>query len=395
VHRPLFHALLATLLWGLLTACGSENPSAEGPSTETSGINARILDRDGKAISGVRVQAVARDGHWRTLVAQGGSPVLAAGLTDDQGRVHLSLPSGTKAMLELSDTVLAGRMGIVAGSDSLHDLVAEDGVRLRVRTSGGLGTIHALRLAQTGYQASRQADGNWLFAGIARGGYSVVARTDSGIALLGQVDLAAPSLDTLLAPDIDSVLLEDFSGAQLRNRYGALLGSGWWFLATDSANGGSSSTTPSRMEEARAPCSDGFCLDVGFHLDPLRTSRWAMVGVELDGSKETGDTSRSADLSRISHVRFRAAGGGNLLFQLAVLAPSGEVTACHAPIALGADLATIEVPLSSLSCDAPVSDYRHVYGMTWTAISDGHLTLGRIWLVGAGPQAVFRGLSFR
>lgn len=382
----------AILLFSALMGC-ADNPSSQGPSTETSGISARILDSSGRAIEGISVRVVAQDAFWRRLVASGGTPQLAQGRTDAEGRIHFEIAHRERVMLELDDTLRAARLEAIPGSDTVRELHAVQGGRVKIHTSVPSETISQLWLAGTGYRGAPQTDGSWLFRGVLRGNYSVVARTDSGITLLGQVRLDAPSLDTALAPETDSVLLEDFSQPPTRNRYGSLLGGGWWYTVTDAEVGGKSATDPARPVDAWSPCADGYCLDMGFSLDATRPIRYALVGMDLDASQQANDTNRLADLSKITSIRFRAAGGGNMLFQLAVRIPSGGYTACHTPLALSSTLSTIDVPIASLACDSTDADFRHVFGMTWTATSTGHLILGRIALIGAGPRSVFRGLS--
>lgn len=381
------------LLLSVFLGC-SDGASSQGPSTETSGISARILDSSGTPLRGVFVRVVAQSASWRGTLARTGSAELARGATDDDGRIHFDVPGRDPVALELDDTLRAGRLEVEPGGDSLLELRATAGSRLVVHADIPSETISRMLLAGTGYRATRQTDGSWMFRGVARGGYTVVALTDSGISLLGQVRLDRAALDTTLSADIDSVLLEDFSLDASRNRYGALLGAGWWYTVTDSVEGGSSRTTPRTTDQARIACSDGFCLDMEFTLDPARSSRYALVGMDLDGSIASGIPSRLADFSKVSGIRFRASGGGAMLFQLAVWTPGGY-SACHAPIQLASTLSTIDIPLSALTCDSTDVDFRRVYGMTWTATSNGHLLLGRVALIGAGPRDVFQGLVAR
>lgn len=372
----------------------SDGASSQGPSTETSGISARILDSSATALSGVVVRVVAQSASWRSTLAQTGSAELARGTTDGEGRIHFEVDSREPVALELDDTLRAGRLEVTPGGDSLHEFRASTGSRLRIRANIPSERITQMLLAGTGYRAAPQTDGSWLFRGVMRGGYTVVAVTDSGLTLLGQVVLDRPTMDTTLASDLDSVLIEDFALDASRNRYGALLGAGWWYTVTDASEGGNSKTTPRTADMARTSCSDGFCLDMEFSLDPTRSSRYALVGMDLDESLSAKDPTGLADFSKVTSVRFRASGGGAMLFQLAVWTPGGY-SACHTPFSLTSTLSTLDIPISSLSCDSADADFRRVYGMTWTATSDGHLILGRVALVGAGPRDVFRKLRSR
>lgn len=387
--RRLFACLpLLAGLWG----CGSER-STEGPGSETSGLAARILDSTGTPLAGVAVRVVSLETSWRGAFASGDSPVLATGRTDTRGLVRFSLRDSAPVALEVDDPTHAGRLRAVPGSDTVRELRTAASCALRLSASVPGETILGLRLAGTGYEGAVQPDGSWLIQGVPRGTYSVAARTDSGLALVGRVALRGGTLDTALSADVDSVLLEDFADTPSRNRYGTLLGAGWWYAVTDAQDGGSSTATPSDPRQALVPCAVGTCLEMGFTLDPARASRYALVGTTPDGSRAPGDAlSSHADFSKVTHVRFSASGWGTFWFQLGVTRASGGWTACHSTFGLGTLLAETEIAMSSLVCDASDPDFRSVEGMTWTALSDGHLTLGRVRLVGAGPREVFEGL---
>jgi len=384
-------ALLLTGLWGC-----ADDRTAEGPGSETSGLSARILDSAGAPLAGVAVRVVPVNESWHSALSSGKPMVLAEQLTDAQGRVRFELPTPAPVMMELDDTLHAGRQWVVPGSDTVRELRATSACRLRVAATVPGETIHELRLAGTGYPGLPQPDGTWLFRGAPRGTYAVAARTDSGLALLGRVRLVGGTLDTALASDADSVLLEDFAGTGTpltHNRYGTLLGAGWWYAVADAMNGGVSITTPSNVQDALIPCAAGTCLDMGFTLDPANSGHYALVGMAPDGSKDPqGGPDLLADFTKVTRIRFLASGSGAFWFQLGVTRTSGGVATCHSSFNIGPTLAETEVTMTSLVCDASDPDFRLVQAMTWSAIQDGHLTLGRIRLIGTGPRGVFRSL---
>jgi hypothetical protein len=382
-----------------LASCGggiATEGVADGPSTETSGLTARITDSAGTPVPDVSIRVVALGGQWNASVRADQTPVLARGRTDVAGRVHFELAHRDPVALEIEDSTRSGRLVTSAGSDSVREVRAWPGLSLRVSASVPGEVISSVHLAGTGYQASLASDGAWRFTSLSRGTWSVVAATDSGLALLGRVTLTNRSIDTVLSADSDSVLVEDFADAPLQNRYGALLGASWWFTVTDQNEGGNSFTAPSETRQARIPCEDGFCLSMDFTLDPARTQRYALVGIDLDGSFAPGSTTPFlADFTKVRFVRFLASGSGSMLFQIAIRSASGSKLACHVPISLTSTLSLVEIPVAILSCDESGGDFSAVYGLTWTATSDAHLTLGRVRLIGAGPRQVFHQLKSR
>ncbi|MEN9353131.1 MAG: hypothetical protein RL318_456 [Fibrobacterota bacterium] len=388
---PILCCALSIALW----SC-ADSLSAQGPSTETSGLTARITDSTGAALPAIGVRVIALGNQWNARVGADATPVLAHSRTNSIGVVHFELPDSTPVALEIDDSLHAGRLEVKPGSDSLRELKARPALSLRVMASVPSEVISSVHLAGTGYQASMASDGSWRFKGLSRGTWSVVAATDSGLALLGRVTLTDRSIDTTLSADSDSVLVEDFADAPLQNRYGALLGASWWFTVTDRNEGGNSFTAPSETRQARIPCEDGFCLSMDFTLDPARTQRYALVGNDLDGSFAPGTTTPFlADFTKVRFVRFLASGSGSMLFQIAIRSASGSKLACHVPINLTSTLSLVEIPVAILSCDESGGDFSAVYGMTWTATSDAHLTLGRVRLIGAGPRQVFHQLKAR
>lgn len=388
---------LRTLCYALsiaLWSCGDNDTHrllvTEGPSTETSGLFARVIDSAGAPVPGVDVRVVAQGTRWNAVVAAGGTPVLARSRTDAEGRVEFRLADTLQVALEIDDSARSGRILSQAGSSTVRDMTTRQGLGLRLRAEAPGEDIRKVYLAGTGYRGIQAQDGSWHFRGLPRGTWSAVAATDSGLALLGRVTLTTRSLDTLLSADSDSVLVEDFGAPLVQNRYGSLLGGSWWFTATDENEGGASYTTPSEVRQARVPCEDGFCLSMDFSLDPNRVGSYALVGTGFGQSFSTGDTlPLLADFSRVRAVRFLASGTGSLLFQVVARSASGTPTNCLAYVSLPATLSEVEVPMAALSCPDPDIDYRAVDGMTWTFTTDGQLTLGRIRLIGAGPRQVF------
>lgn len=375
----------------LATGC-SENRSVEGPSTETSGLAARVVDSLGRAVAGVEVRVLTLGDAWRERLERNQSQVLATGSTDDSGLVRFALPDTKPVALEAAYGTFAGRIEAVPGSDTLRELRTARSLRLGVLVRVPGEVVSNLYLVGTDRRALRLSDSTWQFPSLPSGTYSVVARTDSGYAVLGRVPLSGRDLDTTLSSDVDSVLLEDFAVPSLRHRYGDLLGDGWWYTTTDRIEGGASRVTPSRVPDALVPCTIGQCLAMDFVLDPTRAARWAIVGLDIDGGFAS-PPERLADLTRVTSVRFEAAGSGGFWLQLGVRTLRGNFSSCRASFSAPATLTTIDIPLDGLACDSTGTDLRTTYSVTWGAQGDGRLELGKVRLIGAGPRAVFPRLS--
>lgn len=382
--------LLAALV-GFGCSSGSGAVS-EGPGSETSGLAARVLDSAGDPVPGIAVRVVSLDGSWQSAVVAGSDPVLARDTTDAEGRVGFVLPGRGRVALELEDSAKAGRLEVEPGGADEREIRVSVGTRLSLDASVPGEVVSEVWLAGTAYRAKRGNDGKWSLRGVGEGTYTVAALTDSGMALLGRVRLSAGSgLDTSLASDVDSVLLEDFAVIPVRNRYGGLLGAGWWYTTTDAIYGGGSTTVPGSVYDALVPCDAGNCLEMSFRIDAAEPQRFALVGMDLDRSRGPSDTvGRLADLSRVAAVRFIAKGQGEFQFQMHLRSTEGASIACRSKVVLDEDWSRREVPIPSLVCDeGVVPDFRSAVGMTWTALVDAKIVLGRVVLVGAGPRSVF------
>ncbi len=388
--KPLLVLLFAALVG---SGCSDDSRSvSEGPGSETSGVAARVLDSAGIPVPGVAVRVVSLDRSWRKAVGAGIDPVLARDTTDAEGRIGFVLAGRGRVALELEDSLRAGRLEVEPGTSVEREIRVSAGAGLRLDASVPGETVSEVWLAGTAYRARRGVDGKWILQGVGEGSYTVVASTDSGMALLGRVRLAAGvELDTSLASDVDSVLLEDFAETPVRNRYGRLLGAGWWYTTTDGIYGGGSRTTPGSVYDARVPCDDGNCLEMSFAIDAAEPQRFALVGVDLDRSCDPGgDAAHLADLSRVTEIRFQAKGQGEFHLQLHLRSTEDSSMACRAKVLLDGNWSLFEVPIPSLVCDeGMVPDLHSVVGLTWTALDDAKIVLGKVVLAGAGPRSVF------
>jgi len=387
--------ILTSVAAVLVVGCSSDERGVQGPGSETSGFSARVVDADGRAVPGVAVRAVALDRSWQEFAAQSRDPVVGRGVSDSAGVVRFGLVAGVRRVaLEIGDSDRAGRVELEAEAGASGRLAIETGAGLRIAAQVPGEVVGGVGLAGTGYTAMRDASGAWVFRGVAAGRYTAVALTDSGMALLGRIELGSGgTLDTALSADADSVLLEDFAFAPVRNRYGGLLGAGWWYTTTDSGYGGKSTVAPSDPSAALVPCADGNCLEMAFRIDTASSANFALVGLDLDRSYDAAGAVRLADLSKVVALRFHALGRGSVAVQIHYGSPGAYAT-CASEVVLDSNWSAREVRMDAMACDAPSSKApAKAIGITFLAQKDLDLRLGRIVLVGAGPRSVFPALQ--
>ncbi|MEN9309517.1 MAG: hypothetical protein RL173_3449 [Fibrobacterota bacterium] len=387
---------LTIICFAMLASCSSDERAVQGPGSETSGFSARVLDVAGKPVAGASVRAVALDRSWQKSALNGVDPVVGRAVSDSDGMVRFGLVSGVaRVALEIGDADRSGRVELDAKPGSSARLSLEVGGAVRIDARVPRETIGGVRLAGTGYTAVRETSGAWVFSSVATGWYTVAALTDSGMAVLGRVAIrSGVVLDTALSADVDSVLLEDFAVPPVRNRYGGVLGAGWWYTSVDSAYGGKSTVSPADPSSALVRCADGNCLEMRFRIDPSDPANFALVGLDLDRSSAAdGSDVRLADLTRVGSLRFDAIGRGGIAVQIHY-GTGGASSTCAATIALDSVRTKREIPLATMTCDGfrPL-DRTKAVGITFLAQEDVDLRLGRIVLVGAGPRSVFPDLE--
>lgn len=384
-------AFIAMLL-GLLAGCSRDPVQvATGPGSETSGVSARVVDASGAPVAGASVRMVSVDAAWQAAVVRGEGAVLDRRTTDAQGWVRFAAAREGWVALELEDSAHGARGEVDLSQTRSAELRVQAGGRVRLSAKVPGETVRAVGLAGTAY-AARQIDGGaWVLSGVPQGEYAVVALTDSGMALLGRVAVASGAvLDTALSADADSVLLEDFAFDPVRNRYGWLLGAGWWYTTTDAIYGDHSTVTPDDPVRMRIPCPYGNCVSATFSVDTLSSQRFALVGVDVDHPFDSGGPlANQADFSRVSAVRFPVSGQGGIQFQIHYRLPDATSSACHQSVTLSGGWKVVDVTLSTMSCDTKLPAGSRAVGMTWVAVDDARLNLGPVTLLGAGPRQVF------
>lgn len=376
-------ALLATVACGLLPGCGQDPSVTEGPGSETSGLTALVLRTDGSPAAGVAVRAVAQDGWFDSLRAQA-SPVLGSAISDDSGRVFFPGLHGSRLALVGESGGLVGR---TTGSWSTPERAVvrlDTAATVRIRLPVPARSVHL-----AGFEGAliQGRDSVWTASGVAPGRHRVVVLTDSGYSLAGSVVVAAPGLvDTTLQPDLASTHLDDFESPLGINRYGDLLGSGWWYVTSDPDAQG---ITPRDPGQARQVGPWGTHLAFVYHPDTTLSQRWSSFGMNFGG----GVGVVSSDLRSLVGVRLRVKGRGNFHAQIHVLRADGTYGYFQAPIAVTSEWAWVEIPVASfLPRDSTVTwtrDAAKAQGISILTTTPGELSLDDLWLDGVSPWTLY------
>lgn len=373
----------AFVLACLLVGCGQDPSVVEGPGSETSGLTALVLRADGSPAAGVAVRAVALEGWFDSLQVQA-SPVLGSAVSDDSGRVFFPGLQGSRLALVGEAGRLVGR---TTGSWSAPEraLVRLDtAATVRIRLPVGARSVHLAGFERALVQG---LDSAWTATGVATGLHRVVVRTDSGYSLAGAVVVRASGLvDTTLQPDLTSTHLDDFESPRGINRYGEILGAGWWYVTSDPEAQG---ITPRDPALARQSGPWGTHLAFVFHPETTLVQRWSSFGMNFGG----GIGVLSSDLRSLTAVRMRVKGRGDFHVQIHVLRADGTYGYFQAPIAVTPEWAWVEIPVASfLPRDSTVTwtrDAAKAQGISVITTTPGELSLDDLWLDGVSPWTLY------
>lgn len=389
----------ALALAALLCGCGADR-SAEGPGSETSGLTARVTLPSGEPASGVWVRACDVSG-WSERMRTGQSVVLDSQLSDASGRVRFRRFAASRIALEARVGQGVVRAESDQGAtDSVVSLPLAAGGNLRVRVVSGESKVRWVALAGNAGKGTADGAGGWSFGPLAAGWYAVVAATDSGLTLAGRVEVDSGALsDTTLSVAAGQVLLDDFATASPRNRWGDLLGQGWWYVTTDASEGGTAAVTPGGSMEAwtssGCPVGAPGCLHFGFSMDTTRPAHYALVGQDLDASHAGSDTAHVwLDLRRVDTVVLVVRGSGTFSVQFPSKDAAGREFQFRSDLALPSAWTRVAIPVSAFAPDT-------ANGLSWKSpgwratcilfLTQGpsDLWISSIALVGPDPSDLF------
>jgi len=128
--------------------------------------------------------------------------------------------------------------------------------------------------------------------------------------------------DTMVVNGTPKTVFEDFNQKDSCNNLHELLGGGWWFSYKDSVIGGKSQVLPTSelglvaaIDTSESAYSKG-SLHVVFQIDSTFSSPYALIGVDISGSKDSPLTGKSAfDMSKMNALTFMAKGTGSVYLQ--------------------------------------------------------------------------------
>ena len=351
--KRVFLALAAA--WALCWAAGCGDPKMAGATSETTNgdLQARVLNADGSAAARVRVLLVY-EGDWLGKAAEGKSVILDSARTDAAGRFDMKLPAGRTCNLQIE----GGDGGaFVRGAEALGGkAVRTFSLAAYARVTGKVldGNVRELRLAGTAWTAGPDADRNFAFTAVAPGAYALMAFGSRDGAVHAwqarMLDLAAGAV--LGGQDVaaeQAVLLDDFTAGWKQSSLGRLLGEGFWYLASDSADGGTSAVSARILSGPES--YDGSSVRADYALGQNLINPWAIMGCNIG----TSDKGAVYDFSGLTAISLMAKGSGTVnvkLLSKVVARGFKDSVQYFYPLRLPSSWTRIVIPVDSLRMPA-------------------------------------------
>lgn len=337
---------------GLLAGCGSDSQVGGGGGIEIpNGLNLTVNASDNQPASGVAVRVLARE-SWLQRTLLGGSVVLDSGVTDDQGRASLQVPTGEGYWVEATRGSQGVRLegsgtdpqSVVLASLSRLSGVVTDSPRAGIR----------VRLAGTSRTTLTDAQGRFQFDGLPQSGYSLVSQDEGTRTLsrLGKAQLGGQSLDVAVnLPAPGTLVLDDFADGDNVWALRDLFGTAYWWLAASGEAGVKGAFGVDGVWKAMQSDGSGNHW-IGAVLDgtSLGSSPWAGVGLDMGPS-----TGWLPDLSKATALRIRVRGRGIWNLNLIEKRGTTEVT-WASPVSLDTIWTEIRIPTADLQSTAGPSE---------------------------------------
>jgi len=259
------------------------------------------------------------------------------------------------------------------------------------RISGSTVPGDTVESLNRGRQTVATPDGRFLLDSLPMGVHVLHGRTSGGRAYVVLQDTGTVKSGILRPETAGEILLDDFEDGDSRNRYGAWLGDGWWWISaapTVQLLPAGISPLPARSLVVDSAANTSLHFSATF--TGSSTADWAETGVHLG--------STAYDLTSLVAVRFRAKGSGNLTLRLLTDgATAGQNI--ETVISLGSGWNDYAIPLSAFQLPAwsgssvdsagRIAKLRRCTGLSWAFTASGELWLDDVRLIGPSPSALW------
>jgi len=350
-------------LWG----CSERIAGGTTGVETTNGI--RVLRPDGAPAAGIPVRL--RPARWLSGQALPSDASAFSGVTDSGGRMALRLPASGRWRIEAQTQGLAAQGLDSAAGETLLRLAPWAGLQ------GRSAPFDTVGLAGLDRRAVADSLGRFRFDSLPSGMLDAVGR-DGRHGWVALEPESQAQAGTLRSDDSSVLLLDDFEDGNLRHRWAARVGGGWWYATQDSG------VTCLQAGVETLGGDSGKDYAAAFSFATGSNSAWANFGVAL-GNPDT------IHLEGLDAVRFRARGNGRVGVYLS--SPSGVLSAW---IDLTSEWGDLRIPIDSfaIASGSPSGATRpsilaSVRNISWQFVADGEIHLDDISLEGATARSAW------
>lgn len=250
---------------------------------------------------------------------------------DNDGRLKFaSSLSGQHLLESRSGDSLSVMRWVDFGKQPSQTLAAAASVSLKgVITNRGVAVAGAT-VTILDKSVKTAADGSFAFDALPEGVHYAFVEGDFG-KFSYQMQTGLENAGTTNNIDIaDSIftVVEDFEKWSSRQTMlGKSFGEGWWFICTDSLQGGKSSSPNIASKDilvTGAEAKNGSSLHIKFTIDPDFDGGYGVAGFSIGGDFDRSETPAFYDLRKTTAISFDAKGEGEMFLQITRRSDKGE-----------------------------------------------------------------------
>ncbi len=276
------------------------------------------------------------------LMDESGIRVAQSDTLDESGTVEIDgdIPQTFLLEASLGDTLSAMRW--ITGRTSIPDAIRTDSsVTLRGSIANAGRFVPNVKVSVLDKVAYTDSKGFFEIKNLPEGVHYAFVEGDFGT-FAYQMQTGNEEVPATNNIDIDDsvfTVIEDFENWKSRRTLiGKSFGQGWWFICTDSLQGGGSHTSGGILDKnilvEGDSAKDGHSLHVVFDIDEETEGHYGVAGFSIGGDFYEKKIPAFYDLRATRAISFDAKGAGELYLQITRRAPDGEKE-FHETTALG------------------------------------------------------------
>lgn len=334
-------------------------------------------DNSGKAFAraGARLWSLQRDSlalEWN-------------GRTDEKGRIAVDTNTLKNRFLEVSAGDSLSVLKWIGHIDEKVNVTLDSSLKLSGRILKSGKSLKNANIKLLDRDVKTDASGNFEFEKVPAGVYYAFVETASGV---HSFQVEAGVFNSLEIVEDDFILVENFENwSRRRTILGQTFGEGWWFLSTDSAQGGKSRASAGVWDD-EILTKDGAYSGSSFHavldLDETFDTRYISSGFTLGNDFfYVNDTVPSFyDLSSMKAITFYAKGNNSIYLQLTCMDEDGDQVFYSVPVELTDEWQKFTVTPEEFEKRNAGATFDHVNSINFVATEDVEFYLDNIGIVG-------------